>query len=40
MAPSAPFFGREALENGAVGAVFENFNDFHEKLFLTNAIKK
>ena len=32
-------FGREAPENGAEGAVLENFSDFSEKLFLRNAIK-
>ena len=32
-------FGREAPENGAEGAVLENFRDFSEKLFLKNEIK-
>ena len=32
-------FRREAPENGAEGAVLENFFDFSEKLSLKNAIK-
>ena len=32
-------FWREALENGAEGAVLENFCDFSKKLSLKNAIK-
>ena len=32
-------FGREAPENGAEGAVLENFYDFSKKLSLKNAIK-
>ena len=32
-------FGREAPENGAEGAVLENFSDFSENLFLKNEIK-
>ena len=36
---SAKIFGREAPENGAEGAVLENFCDFSKKLSLKNAIK-
>ena len=36
---SCKIFGREAPENGAEGAVLENFSNFFEKLFLTNDIK-
>ena len=36
---SAKIFGYEAPENGAKGAVLENFLRFFEKLLLRNAIK-
>ena len=36
---SCKIFGREAPENGAEGAVLENFSDFSENLFLKNEIK-